>query len=606
MGVINPLQFLTNGVIENTPIGQVTPEAGTFTTLTANVTNIQNTGANPGLVLLRNSDSGNNSTRIFLDASGGVASIYNNANSIRFQTGATIGTSSGALQWNVTHTASAVNYVQVTGAATGAKPKISAAGSDSSIGLTFDSKGSGSFAFTTNANANPNFSIFSQDSPINYLQVRGASTGIAAQMSALGSDTNVSMAFQSKGTGAINLAAGSSGVNLSNGGTVTAITKTVAGQSYTSIPNVIISAPTTAGGVQATATVGMTFYGSTPTVNGGGTGYTINDVLTVAGTTPAGVLTLTVTAVSGGVITAATHTAFGNVTTLPSVPYSVTGGTGTGATFTSTWQTNSYVITNAGSGYVEQPTVSFSGGGGSGAAAYASVGSGVALKTLGGTLTVSGSSGDVLRVYDYAGQAGIGVRGHILAGTPPSIFSTPSNGAQTNVALQIATFGTGAIQLSTGGSLSAGGLFNQVDQFRAVHTASAVNFIQATGAITGSANNAGPSLTATGSDTDVNFRYLTKGVGAHAFITGSTPYVQFKVFHTAGTVVNFLGAQGATTGNAPFISANGTDNNIDLYLIPKGTGLVKFGTYTAGAPTATGYISIKAADGTTYKMLVGT
>ena len=58
-----------------------------------------------------------------------------------------------------------------------------------------------------------------------------------------------------------------------------------------------------------------------------------------------------------------------------------------------------------------------------------------------------------------------------------------------------------------------------------------------------------------------------------------------------------------------FRSAGGTgtaDTNIDLALTPKGTGLVRFGTYTAGAPTATGYISIKASDGTTYKVLVGT
>ena len=57
--------------------------------------------------------------------------------------------------------------------------------------------------------------------------------------------------------GAIDLAAGSSGVNISNGGTVTAITATGGGSSYTSIPAVVITAPTTAGGVQATATVTM-------------------------------------------------------------------------------------------------------------------------------------------------------------------------------------------------------------------------------------------------------------------------------------------------------------------------------------------------------------
>ena len=40
--------------------------------------------------------------------------------------------------------------------------------------------------------------------------------------------------------------------NISNGGTVTAITVTASGSGYTSIPSCVISAPTTAGGVQAT------------------------------------------------------------------------------------------------------------------------------------------------------------------------------------------------------------------------------------------------------------------------------------------------------------------------------------------------------------------
>jgi len=66
-------------------------------------------------------------------------------------------------------------------------------------------------------------------SSANYGQLTGGATTKAVEFKSLGSDTNVGLAFRSQGTGAIDLAAGSSGVNISNGGTVTAITGTVGG-----------------------------------------------------------------------------------------------------------------------------------------------------------------------------------------------------------------------------------------------------------------------------------------------------------------------------------------------------------------------------------------
>jgi hypothetical protein len=80
-----------------------------------------------------------------------------------------------------------------------------------------------------------------------------------------------------------------------------------------------------------------------------------------------------------------------------------------------------------------------------------------------------------------------------------------------------------------------------------------------------------------------------------------------RVSHTA-SAVNYVQVTGGATGTPATvtISGQGSSANIDLALTPKGTGLVKFGTYVAGALLATGYINIKAADGTTYKVLVST
>ena len=53
------------------------------------------------------------------------------------------------------------------------------------------------------------------------------------------------------------------------------------------------------------------------------------------------------------------------------------------------------------------------------------------------------------------------------------------------------------------------------------------------------------------------------------------------------------------------MSAQGSDTNIDIALTPKGTGVLAFGTYTAGILAQAGYITIKDAGGTTRRLLVG-
>lgn len=71
----------------------------------------------------------------------------------------------------------------------------------------------------------------------------------------------------------------------------------------------------------------------------------------------------------------------------------------------------------------------------------------------------------------------------------------------------------------------------------------------------------------------------------------------------AANAVNYVAIAAAATGGAPVISAGGSDTNIDLMLAPQGTGNVKFGTYTATAPSATGYITIKDSAGNVRKLL---
>jgi hypothetical protein len=495
-------------------------------------------------------------------------------------------------QLRVSHTASAVNYVNITGAATGVTPVIFADGSDSQISLLLRGKGSASGVALGTSFGNYFRAVgFAGSTVVNNLQAQGSATTISPVLSAQGSDTNISQVFQSKGTGAIDLAAGSSGVNISNGGTVTALTRTSSGGGYTSIPAIAISAPTTAGGVQATANANV--FVQAVSIVSGGTGYTAGDTLTLVGGTFAAASLLTVNTVSAGVITGVTVLSGGSAyTAIPTNPVSVTGGTGSGATFNVTaWGVApTFTITNAGSGYVEQPTVTFSGGGGSGAAAYATVGSGTVVRSIGSNLGLHTPSGLQLLVNDGGGN-GANYWRFSGAGTNSGI-QVLANGSDTNVSALYSTKGASAHTFYTNN-------FAQT-QFNIAHTASAVNYVQVTGAATGVAN--GPTISTQGSDTNISLALTSKGTGSvrvtnsgsvsnpalcfsntnRGFYDPNTGEIgvvgagweQFRFGNTA-SAVNYLKASGSATGSAPSLVATGSDTNIPLVLQPKGTGALQ-------------------------------
>jgi hypothetical protein len=466
-----------------------------------------------------------------------------------------------------------------------------------------------------------------------------------------GTDSNISLPIISKGTGAIDLAAGSSGVNISNGGTVTAITRTAGGSGYTTTPSVVISAPTTAGGVQATASTNYNLFGLG--IVFGGTGYTVSDVLTVVGGTFTDQLQFTVTAVSAGVITTVSVLtgSFGIYSALPpSTPATVTGGTGTDATFNLSWSFRAIAVATAGSGYVEQHTVTFSGGGGTGAAAYAVVGSQPIIKSIASSMAFNTPGGTQFVVSDGGGISTdyVFVTGSYFG--RPAVVSRPVTGSNVNLA--ISAFGTtGALQLMSNNTAST--------QAQVTHTASAVNYLQLTGAATGAA----PTISAAGSDANVGLILTGKGAGVvalggstvansslqvspvassinYAQISGNTvgfgpiiaaqgldPNIAFTLrskgtfgvtFQSSagsniadflptflGFGVNFVRFTNATTGNAPELSVQGSDTNINLKLVPQGTGTLQFGTYTATVLTPTGFITITDAGGTSRRLLVG-
>lgn len=123
------------------------------------------------------------------------------ANTLGFST-------NGTDQLRIANTASAVNYVQVTGAATGADPVISVQGSDANRNLRLSAKGTGGVQSTTRFDAGV--------ANANYVSLAGAATTLPPALSAAGSDTNINLSLQAKGTGQVQELVGSTNYALAS------------------------------------------------------------------------------------------------------------------------------------------------------------------------------------------------------------------------------------------------------------------------------------------------------------------------------------------------------------------------------------------------------
>jgi hypothetical protein len=92
--------------------------------------------------------------------------------------------------------------------------------------------------------------------------------------------------------------------------------------------------------------------------------------------------------------------------------------------------------------------------------------------------------------------------------------------------------------------------------------------------LTGAASGSGPALAASGTNTDVNMVYNTKGVGGHYFYTNSI--AQFAVQATAGAT-RYIRATGSAAGNPRLSASAGGVEILDAVLT---------GSPTAPTPTA--------------------
>lgn len=213
---------ITGGTIDGTTVGGTTPAAGSFTTLTATgITNLG--GASGSSMVLVNQKSTNVGQFEVGPGSYTQEGYFGYTNSSTYATvrfnvkpstgGAafqfnTYGTSSnvGFPQFLINHTTSAVNYVQVTGAATGGTPAISVQGSDAAITGAIQTKGGGSFSFYSQANlTGRQIRIDGSVNAVNYLDFYGSIASSAPSVRVGGTDTNIDLTLTPKGTGRVNI-----------------------------------------------------------------------------------------------------------------------------------------------------------------------------------------------------------------------------------------------------------------------------------------------------------------------------------------------------------------------------------------------------------------
>ena len=182
-----------------------------FQTSTANgntiVTAKPNGIGTAGYFIAHNASDADNSSYIYMAALGSEAVIRTEKNG----TGTLLPLgmyAAGARQAQVLATASAVNYLTLSGSTTGSYATLGVAGSDASIGLILQTKAGGSYALQDNNGARALLATPVTDS-VNYLQVVSAVTGAAPYLTATGTDTDIALVLSSKGTGNVLLRANS-------------------------------------------------------------------------------------------------------------------------------------------------------------------------------------------------------------------------------------------------------------------------------------------------------------------------------------------------------------------------------------------------------------
>ena len=219
------------------------------------------------------------------------------------------------------------------------------------------------------------------------------------------------------------------------------------------------------------------------------------------------------------------------------------------------------------------------------------------------TINAQGQATNVVNVAISIANSAVTGLGTMATQNANAVVVT--GGSINNTAIGNATANTGVFTTltNTGTAYLGGASGNQSLQVNNV--ASAVNYAQIVGAVTGGS----PSFSAQGTDANIALGLFQKGTGDIS-IGGSFSNASLLISTPVGTVNSFQ-LFGNSTGNGVSMNAVGADSNIPLTITAKGTSPIKLQTGTsetfrAGTVggndftnyyTSTGYLNYTAAGG---------
>ena len=505
----------------------------------------------------------------------------------------------------LTATGSAVNEITLANAATGSGPTILATGDDANIPITVGAKGTGAVLIgqatsagvdlvadqpLRDSNGNELVKFTATGSAVNEVTIANADTGNGPSIASTGGDTDIDVTLAGKGTGAVNLGqATSAGVDLvadqpirdSSANELVKFTKTAS-----AVNEVTIANAATAGTVTLLATGGDT---DIPIQLGGkGTGHVV--------------------------VGQATST---DVRLAADQPIADSSGNELVKFAKTASAINEVTVTNADAG--NAPSIASTGGDTDIDLTLSGKGTGavnLGQATSEGVDLVADqplrdSNGNELIKFTATGSAinEVTITNAAAAGTVTLL----ATGGDTDIPIQVGGKGTGHILVGQATSTDVRLAADQPiadssgNEFIAFSkTATAINEITVTNADAGN----GPTIAATGDDTDIDLTLSGKGTGAVNLGQATSAGIDLVAdqpirdssanellsFSKAASAVNEITIGNAATTVAPSIACTGGDDNIPLAVSSKGTGNITLNSGTVNRLIVNG-VAKTIADG---------
>lgn len=471
---------------------------------------------------------------------------------------------SGGKQVEIAHVASAVNYLSLRGSTAGNAPQINVFGTDTNVSLSLFSKGTGGFNFATGGGTQ--VSILDTAAAVNSVQLRGGPTTIAPFINFTGSDATVAGTIFWKGSAALTFysnsqAAAAPQFRIRGDATTAANFFDVFGQPAGTAPILRAEGSDT--------NIGVAIFSKGTGTLQFGTGQGARNVLILPDT--ASSVNYCQIQGSGAGVPIGIKPVGGDT----NVILALSGRGASGCRLQS--GDFSRIILEAidvasSVNYIQiNPNTTGNPPGLYAAGTDTNVDVLLSSKGTGGLTLRTGSAARTgLSLVDVASSVNFIQLSPSTTGNPTGLKAA---GTDTNITLALSSKGTNPTDLQTGDFASTG--------FRVINVASSVNFLQAAPSATG----VKPTLSVIGTDTDIGMIFQVKGTTLDAsefsFLNGSgTKMVEFD--QLTGTVATSFILRAGTTGIPPAIISVGSDTNIGLAIVPKGTGLVNIQGITSG------------------------